>query len=346
MSENIRIAIILPVYNTAPYLRECLHSILNQEHQNFVIFAINDGSTDESKSILEEYSHQSNKIRLTNISNSGVSFARNIALEQIEQDGRFDLITFCDSDDIISPKLLTTYAKTQKQLQTHFITVGYQSFDKTGLLPKKQDMKHPPLLINDSSILKFGFSSYLKNSPARSKFTGNTCFDSKIILGLRFDTSKKIAEDQDFRFRALLRCKKSVIISDLLYFYRIRKSSLSHSLTFNTADLSLYIEWLTQLNGIPISIKPTIEKLAFEQWQHCVKQAYEFNVLEKQWGELKNFLNKIDAASEFTITKYFSPKMILFRCGPRMASLYFKLIRRNQNSRPISKKTKQLNSFD
>lgn len=344
-SNGVRIAVILPVYNTAAYLKECLQSILNQAHQNYVVFAVNDGSTDESLSILQEFSQTTDKIVLINTKNNGVSHARNKALERIETDGNFELITFCDSDDIVSPKLLSTYADARINHKAHFITIGYQSFDKNGLIPDPTKKHHPPILITDSSILKFGFSNYLKNSPACSRFTGNICLDAKRVSGLRFDTTKRIAEDQDFRFRALLRCEKSIIISDIAYFYRIRKSSLSHTISFNTEDLSLYIKWLTTPNCVPITTKPFIEKLALNQWQDCVKKAHELNTLNTQWDELKTLLKKLESACTFSSFKRFTPKMIFFRLGPIGVKAYFSF-RKQKRTWLASQASKLSSAFD
>lgn len=344
-SNKVRIAIILPIYNTETYLKECLQSILNQEHENYVVFAINDGSTDQSAAILREFSRKTNKIIITNTKNNGVSHARNEALKQIEEDGNFDLITFCDSDDIISPKLLSTYAKTKIKYEAHFITIGYQSFDKNGPIVDHTKKQHPPIIITDPSILKFGFSNYLDSSPACSRFTGNICLDARRIFGLRFDTTKKIAEDQDFRFRALLRCERSIILSDVAYFYRIRKSSLSHTISFNIDDLSLYIKWLTTPDLVPTSVKPFIEKLALNQWQDCVRKAYELNALDTQWNELKTLLEKLETIQTSLTYKKFTPKILFFKIGPAGIRVYFKF-RKQKRSWLASKNSKLASAFD
>lgn len=130
---NVKIAVVIAVYNTAAYLQECIDSLLSQEHQNFTLFVVNDGSTDKSTEILNEYSSKTNKIKVTHSKNSGASAARNIALTQIEESGDFDLITFCDSDDIFSPKLLKSYAESKSKFNADFITVGITSFYKSGI---------------------------------------------------------------------------------------------------------------------------------------------------------------------------------------------------------------------
>lgn len=92
-----KVSIIVPIYNAADYLRECIESIQKQTYQNIEIILINDGSTDKSLEIAKEYNHNDERIMLKAISNSGVSVARNIGLELMS--GKY--VMFVDSDDWI-----------------------------------------------------------------------------------------------------------------------------------------------------------------------------------------------------------------------------------------------------
>lgn len=344
---NVKIAVVIAVYNTAAYLQECIDSLLSQEHQNFTLFVVNDGSTDKSSEILNEYSSKTNKIKVTHSKNSGASAARNIALTQIEKSGDFDLITFCDSDDIFSPKLLKSYAESKSKFNADFITVGITSFYKSGLKisNRKKRKQHPPQLVFGNDILKFGFSDYLKDSPAASKCIGNTCFSAPVISGLRFNPKLRVGEDQDFRFRALLACGKSVILSDFLYFYRIRKSSLSHNnnLTYQPLDLSLYLHWLSNLNDLPLTAREIIEKEALREWKEHIAKAVLFKVIDQQWPFLKSQFNKIQ--SLFVIKPKTSLEMLIYSLGPTAIKAYFSIIKRQSGSLNKRKKRMQ-DAFD
>lgn len=344
---NIKIAVVIAVYNTAAYLRECIDSLLSQEHQNFTLFIVNDGSTDKSTEILNEYSSKNPKIKVTHSKNSGASVARNIALTQIEELGDFDLITFCDSDDIFSPKLLKSYAEIKSKFNADFITVGIKSFYKSGikLSHRKRNAQHPPQLVFGNDILRFGFSDYLKDSPAASKCIGNTCFSAHTISGLRFNPKLRVGEDQDFRFRALLTCEKSVILSDLLYFYRIRKSSLSHSnnLTYQPLDLSLYLHWLSDLNDLPLTTREIIEKEALQAWNENIAKAALFKTLDQQWPLLKSQLNQI--LSLCVVKPKASFEMIIYSLGPIAIKAYSFLTKKQRCSLNKQKKRMQ-DAFD
>ncbi len=89
------ISIIVPVYNSEKYLRKCLDSLINQSYENIEILCVNDGSTDDSQIILDEYAQKDSRVKIFLQKNSGPAVARNKALE--EANGQY--IMFCDSDD-------------------------------------------------------------------------------------------------------------------------------------------------------------------------------------------------------------------------------------------------------
>ena len=99
------ISIIVPIYNVEEYLRECLDSIQKQTYQKFECIMVNDGSTDNSKQIAEEYLVDS-RFTLINQSNQGLSSARNTGISHIREESTF--ISFVDSDDYIYPDFLET----------------------------------------------------------------------------------------------------------------------------------------------------------------------------------------------------------------------------------------------
>lgn len=99
--KNNKFSIIIPIYNVEKYLEKCLNSILNQSYKNFEIIAINDGSKDSSKEILNKYKNNEN-IKIINQENKGLSAARNEGLKHVTG----DYILFVDSDDFIEKDLL------------------------------------------------------------------------------------------------------------------------------------------------------------------------------------------------------------------------------------------------
>ena len=92
-----KVSIIIPVYNTAKYIRECLESILDQEYKDYEVIMIDDGSTDESGAVCDEYEKRDNRFVAIHTPNNGIGAARNIGLDQAT--GKFCF--FLDADDLI-----------------------------------------------------------------------------------------------------------------------------------------------------------------------------------------------------------------------------------------------------
>lgn len=109
----MEVSIIMPVYNSEKYLPDCLNSIFNQSYQNFDLICVNDGSTDDSLFILNEYANKyKNKMKIITINNTGQANARNIGIQKA--DGRY--VMFVDSDDILNESLLEKlYAKASSE---------------------------------------------------------------------------------------------------------------------------------------------------------------------------------------------------------------------------------------
>ena len=97
--SNLKISIIIPVYNVEKYLGECLDSVVNQTLKDIEIICVNDGSTDNSLSILKEYASKDNRINIIDKENEGQGYARKVGLDNAS--GEF--ILFCDSDDKFEP---------------------------------------------------------------------------------------------------------------------------------------------------------------------------------------------------------------------------------------------------
>lgn len=118
------VSVIIPVYNTEKYLNECVDSVLYQTYQNFEIFLIDDGSTDKSADICDDYALKDERIKTIHKSNGGQSSARNVALNIAK--GKY--IYFLDSDDYIANTLLELLVKTAENNYADFVFFEAQSF--------------------------------------------------------------------------------------------------------------------------------------------------------------------------------------------------------------------------
>lgn len=125
---NDMVSIIVPVYNVQRYLLDCLDSILGQTYQNWECYLIDDGSTDESGKICDDYAGKDQRIKVLHKENGGVSSARNLALKNI---GGY--LIFVDSDDFIDSQFIEIAVKKMNDNDADVIQFGYtRDADKLG----------------------------------------------------------------------------------------------------------------------------------------------------------------------------------------------------------------------
>ena len=105
------ISIIIPVYNAEKYLPNCLDSVINQTYKNLEIILVDDGSTDKSSEICDEYAQKDFRIKLIHKENGGVSSARNAGLALVSG----DYIAWVDSDDFVAPDYIEYMYKLLKE---------------------------------------------------------------------------------------------------------------------------------------------------------------------------------------------------------------------------------------
>ena len=224
------IAIVIPVYNVERYLPECLDSILSQTYKNFIVFAVDDGSTDNSGKILDEYAARDDRIKVTHQSNGGIGIARNAALEQIEETGNFDYITFVDSDDRIDPDFLAKLIETIKTDNSDIAVCGLRTFDTRsehiqGIVGKKEVISN-----EDFVELVFSFGKWKK--ALCSGGYAFRLFRSETISGIRFTTDRESIEDELFCIEAATKSEKISVLPEPLYGYRQRAGSLVRNTAF------------------------------------------------------------------------------------------------------------------
>ena len=116
-----KISVIIPVYNVEKYLNRCVDSILNQSLQDFEIILVNDGSTDSSPKICDEYAQQDERIRVIHKQNARVAAARNDGIKVAQ--GEF--ISLIDSDDWIEPTMLEEMYSTATQFGCDFVMCDF-----------------------------------------------------------------------------------------------------------------------------------------------------------------------------------------------------------------------------
>ena len=202
-------SIIIPIYNSERYLDECLQSIQKQTYPNFEVIMINDGSTDKSIEICKKYIND-NRFKLINKKNTGVSSSRNIGLNHAHG----DYILFIDSDD---------------WCDCNYLKIIAAKIDKNDLLCfgyfKSYANKNEQVVISS----KGNISDQILDANSIGGYLWNKVFKTEIINKhhMRFDESIHYCEDLVFVKEYVDKIKKVNYINIPLYYYRIRRTSVS-----------------------------------------------------------------------------------------------------------------------
>ena len=128
MRQNPLVSVIIPVYNVQDFLRECLNSVAHQSYSNLEILLIDDGSSDASVEICDEYARSDARVRVIHKSNGGQASARNAALELV----RGEFLTFVDSDDVADVDLVRTLLNLIKTFGVKIAMCGYKAFENSA----------------------------------------------------------------------------------------------------------------------------------------------------------------------------------------------------------------------
>lgn len=215
----VTISIIIPVYNTDLYLKECIESLLAQSYKDFEAIFIDDGSQDTSFSIINDYSSRDKRIRLYHQNNAGVSAARNLGLRYATG----DYIAFIDSDDTISPDYLDRLYRCAIQYSLDMVFSGIIYTNNNG--EKSRVVLEGGLLslLTENDLIHF-FKTPLLTSPVSKLYKRQIICDNN----LQFDTTISFAEDKDFNLQYFRHIQNAYALSFCGYFYRDVENSLSH----------------------------------------------------------------------------------------------------------------------
>lgn len=214
-----KISILVPVYNVEKYIKECLDSIINQTYQNLEIILVNDGSTDNSGNICDEYARKDTRIKVIHQKNQGLATVRNVSVAAATG----DYIGFVDSDDFISPDMykdLVTIAE-DKNADIVMCNLGYVDQDGNEI-PNYRSAKP----ITERELTGTEFVTELSNNyNSIYVVTVDKLYRRNLFEGIRYPDGK-INEDEAVIHRIAHKCKKIVFTSNAYYFYRQQPTSI------------------------------------------------------------------------------------------------------------------------
>lgn len=230
----MKLSVIIPVYNKIRYVASLLEQLREQSFTDYECLLIDDGSTDGSGAVCDEFAAQDPRLRVFHIPNGGVSHARNVGLDH----ARGDYVTFIDSDDGIRPDYLENLVRCTEKSGAELVISGYEKVAADGsrlhtVVPSRIGTMHFSELLPDFA-----------GEQLRSGLYGccvAKLFPLELVKDIRFDESLKLAEDFDF-YLNLYAVIKTVCLDDHTGYLYLQEAENS---TGNTADEK--IDYLAQL---------------------------------------------------------------------------------------------------
>jgi len=241
MTKKDTISVIIPVYNTEQYIKECIESIINQTYKNLEIILVDDGSTDGTGKICDQYVQQDTRIIVIHQKNNGVVSAINAGI--ICATGEY--MAFIDSDDWIEENMyesMMCHIGDCDILSTGMILEHYDSSDSQKMISKIPE----GIYANDEEMFFICEKMIGHQSENNLGVLCSRCvhlFRSSIVKEIYLDVEPTITygEDRVFVFDYILKCNSIRIMHEAFYHYRMRSSSCTHSVDKNfLANISSY----------------------------------------------------------------------------------------------------------
>ena len=289
------ISVIVPVYNVKDYLRRCLDSIVNQTYKNLQIILVDDGSTDGSEKICDEYAKKDQRIMVIHKKNEGQSIARKVGLEC----SNGELISFIDSDDFISlnfyydmqkpfanKKIDMTYCKVYQFSQKVEDKILENNNTKTNYICKTKEECLKDLVSNNSII-----NNYMCNKLYKRELFNDIVFPHNNVF-----------EDLAIMYKIIDKIKTACLVDKKLYFYFNREGSSSKKISSSNIiyKMRIIIERENYIKENYSNIVSNYEMYHIKNIIYCCsaisknKDKKNYNILvnrEKEYLRPSNFTN-------------------------------------------------------
>jgi glycosyltransferase involved in cell wall biosynthesis len=316
-----KVSVIVPVYNCAKYLLRCLESLNNQKLEDIEIIIINDGSTDNSLNIINEFAKNKHKtIKIINQINSGVSLARNSGI--IEAVGEF--ITFVDADDTIDENMLIEMYNSAKLKKKSIVFTNFGSENKVYKNRNLNKLEQETIQYKSIDYTKKMLLGELPRTACGILFSKNVIESNKLM----FNRSLEYGEDFIFTIETLLNTDEILFINKPFYIVTQRSNSASRKLNSkhfsHVEKIEKILKWkllnYTQNNKltkelftyIQSEIIVAIEKLLYSNESYCFKKEKLIEIKKSKLFESYFKHNKTTKLfKKIVIIRHFPPSIIL-----------------------------------
>ncbi len=308
-------SVVVPVYNVSPYLERCITSLLAQNYRDYEILLIDDGSTDDSGAICEQYGEQDSRIIVYHKKNGGLSSARNFGIDHAV--GKY--VIFVDSDDYIEKKTCASLAKLI-ELSDEADVIGYNGVEEQeGTVTSTRRIPVEKLEFMSGRDYLYTRCRHRNLSVASWLYCCKRDFLNR--EGLRFQEGI-LHEDVEFTPKMLLKAKKVVESPVQLYHYIVRDSSISmqKNREKNIKDLFQTLEKQCQMaETLDRELRKWIKDAALNsylnmiqearmyqpQYRKYIKKSFLWNKAATPWNHVRVFLCTINVRWYCTINDFY-----------------------------------------
>ena len=227
------VSVIIPVYNTEKYLAACVESILNQINVSLEIILVDDGSSDSSGQICDEYAKKHNNIRAIHIENSGQAVAKNEGLKYAQ--GNYIALT--DSDDKMTPYMLNKMVSSGYEHNADIVCCNYKQIDEQGIVSHTDCTNKEYILNHEQALIHFYSRDKIYSQCWTKLYKRQMLTDYHIENEpIRYD------EDIIFNIKAFKAAQKTIILDEPLYEYTYRENSVAHGYWNFKKNINQYID--------------------------------------------------------------------------------------------------------
>lgn len=316
----VKISVIVPVYNVEGYLNECLDSLLNQTFKDFEVICVNDGSTDKSLDILNDYAQRYSNFHVFSKENGGLGSARNCGLKHAQG----DYIIFLDSDDLLYDYSLETLYDNALKNKSDFVFFKYANIDDEGHIKNKYPNYPIEKIFPDEDFDNFTFTyKDAKMHVLNTYFSAWSKLYRKGFLD-KFDDftfPQGAYEDVLFHVKVFLRAERISYTEKFIYLYRTNLNSITHNA--NGFDI------FTVVNSVEQYLKEDnhIDEFAEEFKLFKVTQLLNYLLISQSndyFSLVKSEFSKINITEKSLLNKYKSDRYNLVLECENIMEYYFK----------------------
>ena len=257
------ISIIIPVYNVEKYLERCIESVISQTYKNLEIILVDDGSTDSSGKLCDEFAQKDDRIKVIHKKNGGISDARNVGIEQVT--GKY--VGFADSDDYLEKDMIETLYNLSVKHDADISIVSYYEMYNNKLISVRDSGKLE-ILDRVEAIRELLIDTKIQS------YAWNKLFKRELFEGLEFPKGRNF-EDIATTLLLFEKSEKVVLLEKPKYYYLRRDNSI-----VGTRNAKTYLDYLDVIYDKYCYLKdkyPEIE--LYNAYNYCINMIWVYTII-------------------------------------------------------------------